>query len=95
VERPLSNGDVLVLRAIVIDRGGMRTIDVVLIHPDGSGVAAETGNWTVTPQGGPVSQDELASPEVTRADPLYTVEELGRLVLLVDERVHACLEDGC
>jgi sugar lactone lactonase YvrE len=95
VERPLSNGDLLVLRAIVTGRGGMRTIDVVLIHPDGSGVAAETGNWTLTPQGGPVSQHELASPEVTRADPLYTVEELGRLVRLLDERVHACLEDGC
>jgi hypothetical protein len=42
-----------------------------------------------------VSQHELASPEVPRADPLYTVEELGWLVRLVDERVHACLEDGC
>src|SRR6266480_3848171 len=87
------NGDLLVLRDIVVDSNGMKTIEAVLIHPDGSGVGAEAGNWTIPalPKG-PVSQSQLPAPRVTRPDPLYTVDQLGRLVQAVDERARACIE---
>jgi TolB protein len=89
VRRRLPNGDLLVLRDIVVDPGGMKTIEVVLVHPDRSGVGAEAGNWTIAtlPNGTPLSQGELPKPRVTRSDPLYTVEQLARLVLAVDERI--------
>jgi hypothetical protein len=96
VERRLTNGDLLALRDVVVGPGDMKTIDVTLVHPDGSGVGAEAGNWTIAalPSGG-VSHGSLPSPKVTRADPLYTVEGLGRLVRAVDERTRACLREDC
>jgi hypothetical protein len=96
VERRLPNGDLLALRDVVVGPGDMKTIDVTLVHPDGSGVGAEAGNWTIAslPEGS-VSQGSLPSPIVTRADPLYTVEGLGRLVGAVDERTRACLREKC
>jgi WD40-like Beta Propeller Repeat len=89
VRRRLPNGDLLVLRDIVADPGGMKTIEVVLVHPDRSGVAAEAGNWTIAtlPNGTPLSQGELPKPRVTRRDPLYTLDQLAQLVLAVDERI--------
>jgi hypothetical protein len=97
VKRQLSNGDLLVLRDIVIDAGGMKTIEVVLIHPDRSGVGAEAGNWTIAalPTGTPISQSDLPMPRVTRADPLYTVDQLARLVLAVDEKATECIRTSC
>jgi hypothetical protein len=96
-ERPLSNGDLLVLRDIVMDAGGMKTIEVVLIHPDRSGVGAEAGNWTIAALAGgtPISQSDLPTPQVTRADPLYTVDQLAQLVLAVDEGTRECIRTGC
>jgi len=97
VKRQLSNGDLLVLRDIVIDAGGMKTIEVVLIHPDRSGIGAEAGNWTIAalPDGTPVSQSDLPKPQVTRADPLYTVDQLAQLVLAVDQRTGECIRTDC
>jgi hypothetical protein len=96
VEHPLGDGDLLVLRGVVLDAGGMKTIDVVLVHPDGSGTNAEAGNWTTAPlPSGAVSQSELPSPGVTRPDPLYTVDQLARLVQAVDEAVRSCIESSC
>jgi hypothetical protein len=95
-EHPLPHGDLLVLRDVVLDGGGMKTIDVVLVHPDGSGTTAEAGNWTVPPlPSGPVSQSDQPTPGVTRAEPFYTVDELGRLVRAVDEAARACIESSC
>ena len=78
-------------------RGGVKTIEVVLVHPDRSGVGAEAGNWTIAslPNGTPVSQSALPSPTVTRTDPLYTVEQLAELVLAVDLRTGECMRTGC
>ena len=96
VERPLPDGNLLVLRDVVVDRGGMKTIEAVLIHPDRSGVGAEAGNWTLAPlPHGPISQGMLSTPKVTRAEPLYTVEQLGRLVRAVDERTQRCIRTSC
>ena len=96
IDKPLSNGDLLVLRDIVVDPGGMKTIEVVLVHPDRSGIGSEAGNWRApTLPSGPVGQGQLSSPEVTRSDPPYTVEELGRLVLAIDHRIRDCLRTSC
>jgi hypothetical protein len=97
VRRPLPNGDLLVLRDIVADPGGMKTIEVVLVHPDRSGVGAEAGNWTIgAADPTPSSQSEVPTPlVVTRPDPLYTVDQLAQLVLAVDERVDECMRTSC
>ncbi len=97
IRRRLPNGDLLVLRDIVADPGGMKTIEVVLVHPDRSGIGAEAGNWTIAalPNGTPVSQGELPKPRVTRPDPLYTVDQLAQLVLAVDQRIKECMRTSC
>jgi len=97
VELQLAGGDLLVLRDVVVDAGGMKTIEVVLIHPDRSGIGAEAGNWTIAGFDGatPVSSTDLPSPQVTRPDPLYTVAQLAQLVQAVDERVQACISTSC
>ena len=91
VERRLANGDLLVLRDVV-DLDGNKTIDVALIHPDRSGVAAEAGNWTIS---GVLGGSPGSLEQITRPDPLYTVDELGRLVLAVDEKASRCIQAGC
>jgi Tol biopolymer transport system component len=94
VERRLPDGDLLVLRDVVIDSGGMKTIDVVLVHPDRSGVGAEAGNWTiVAPADDAIGG--LIFPRVTRPEPLYKVEELARLVQAVDEKTRECVRTSC
>lgn len=96
VERPVPGGDLLVLRDVVVDPGGMKTIEAVLIHPDGSGSGAEAGNWTIEPlPTTPISQGQLSSPQVTRAEPLYTVDQLARMVQAVDEAALACIRESC
>jgi TolB protein len=97
VRRPLPDGDLLVLRDVVADPGGMKTIEVVLVHPDRSGIGAEAGNWTIAtlPNGTPVSQGELPTPRVTRQDPLYTVDQLAQLVLAVDKKILECIQTSC
>jgi hypothetical protein len=96
VEHRLASGDLLALRDVVTGPDGMKTIEVTLVHTDGSGVGAEAGNWTIAPlPEGSVSQGSLPSPKVTRTDPLYTLEQLGRLVRAVDERTRACLREKC
>jgi TolB protein len=97
VRRRLPNGDLLILRDIVADPGGMKTIEVVLVHPDRSGVGAEAGNWTIgAADPTPSSQSEVPTPlVVTRPAPLYTVDQLAQLVLAVDERVDECVRSSC
>jgi hypothetical protein len=97
VRRRLPNGDLLVLRDIVADPGGMKTIEVVLVHPDRSGIGAEAGNWTMgAADPTPSSQSEVPTPVVvTRPNPLYTVDQLARLVLAVDERIEECMRTSC
>jgi hypothetical protein len=97
VKRSLPNGDLLVLRGVIVEADGLKTIEVVLIHPDRSGVGAEAGNWTMAtlPDGSAMSQGDLATPRVTRSDPLYTVEQLADVVLAVDEGTRACVRTNC
>src|SRR5918992_5075883 len=93
----LRSGDLLVLRDVVVEAGGMKTIQAVLVHPDGSGVAAEAGNWLLAALADETSLSEggLPMPRVTRPDPVYSIAQLGRLVQAVDESVRRCLNAGC
>jgi hypothetical protein len=92
--RWLPNGDLLVLRDIVVDAGHMKTIEVVLVHADRSGIGAEAGNWIVAAANGtPISHSELPTPRVTRPAPLYTVYHLAQLVLAVNEKIQR--SGGC
>jgi hypothetical protein len=93
VRRPASHGDLLFLRDVVTD-GDMKTIEVVLVHPDRSGVEAEAGNWTIAslPSSTPAAQQDLPTPRVTRPEPLYTVYRLAQLVLAVDEGTRSASE---
>jgi hypothetical protein len=93
-QRSLPDGDVLVLRDVVVGPGEMKTIEAVLVHPDGSGVGAEAANWTITPlpDDTPIQNSGPPMPRVTRPDPLYTVD---RLVRTVDERTGDCIDAGC
>jgi hypothetical protein len=84
IERPMPNGDLLALRGVV-DAGGIRTIDVVLINPDRSGVESEAGNWPMAALANrtPLGQVELPTPRVTRPDTAYTIDQLARVVRAV------------
>jgi hypothetical protein len=95
VERPLGDGDLLVLRDVVLDSAGLRTIEAVLIHPDRSGTGAEAGNWTLVLPRGPLRPSDRISPTVTRPEPVYTVEQLGRLVRAVDAAARRCIVADC
>jgi hypothetical protein len=92
----LANGDTLVLRDVHTDPGGTKTIEVVLIHPDRSGISAEAGNFAapVLPVGS-VTQGQLSPAQVTREDPLYTVGQLGKIMMAVDQAVQNCLRTSC
>jgi hypothetical protein len=92
VEQQLADGDLLALRDI-LDQGGSKTIEAVLIHPDRSGVGAEAGNWIIS--GTPGASPGGALERVTRAAPLYTVDQLGLLVKAVDEKTRGCIQTGC
>jgi hypothetical protein len=94
-ERPLANGDLLVLRDVIEDAGGVRTIQVVIVHPDRSGVAAEAGNWIIDGIPPSVTQGDLPTPEITRADPVYSVGQLADVVLAIDQRTRECFRHSC
>jgi hypothetical protein len=92
----LDTGDTLVLRDVHTDPGGTKTIEVVLIHPDRSGISAEAGNFSAPElPAGPVSQSQLSSAQVTRDDPLYEVVQLGKIMVAVDQAVQDCLRTSC
>ena len=76
IVRLLANGDRLALRGVVT-ANGTRTVVVALIHPDRTGITAEASNFTI---GG-------VSTSITRRLPVYTVQELGRLVVALDQAV--------
>ena len=84
-ERTLADGSVLSLRGL-IDYHGIEYIDVVLSHPDGSGVMAESGNFTIDwpPPRVITPEQKRHLDQVTRTDPTYSVEQLAKVVVQVD-----------
>jgi hypothetical protein len=84
--RLLGNGDRLVLRDVV-EANDTRSVVIVLIHPDRSGVGAEASNFSMLGGFGPIGPRDDRVPSPSRADPLYTVDELAELVIAVDRTV--------
>ncbi len=87
-ERMLPTGERLVQRDIVDDHG-VRTIQVVLLRPNRSGLSLEATNFLVeVPAADPVDPgDKGRRPSVTRLDPAYTVEQLGELAVAMMARL--------
>jgi hypothetical protein len=87
-ERTLDDGSVLSLRGRV-DSHGVEYADVALTHPDGGGVLAETGNFTIDwplPQV-VTSQQKHDLVQQSRPHPTYTVEQLADVAVAVDRAV--------
>ncbi|MDT7654951.1 MAG: hypothetical protein QOI36_6357 [Pseudonocardiales bacterium] len=87
-ERTLADGSVLSMRGIV-DWHGIQTIEVVLTHPDGTGVMAESGNFVIDwppPASGAVMSASAKQDLVhaSRPDPTYTTEQLARVIVAVN-----------
>jgi hypothetical protein len=74
----LSTGARLVRRGLV-EANDTRTLVVVLIQPDRSGITLEASNFSI----------DGRAVAVTRPLPLYTLEDLVELVLAIDQRVRA------
>ncbi len=86
-ERMLPTGERLVRRDIV-DAHGVRSIQVVLLRPDRSGLSLESTNYRVEiPEPAVLRGDKRWSPTVTRLDPTYTVEQLGDLAVAMMARL--------
>ena len=90
-ERPLPNGDLLVVRGVAED-DLIRVIAVVLIHPDRSGISAEATNlrlpMTIVQHAFSAAGEHQAVPP-TRLDPILDLDELSALVLAIDERLQS------
>ncbi|HEU0129506.1 MAG TPA: hypothetical protein VFQ85_00765 [Mycobacteriales bacterium] len=91
VERALADGSVLTLRGQVDWRGPgttpTSTVMAVLTHPDGSGIIAESGDFTITwpiRQGYYTPEQKRATVHHSRSGPTYTVEQLADVVLAIN-----------
>jgi hypothetical protein len=84
-EQTLADGSVLSKRAL-IDWHGTQYIDVVVTHPDGTGVMAESGNFVIDwpPPQVVTPEQKKHLTHVTRPAPTYDVDQLARVVLAVD-----------
>jgi hypothetical protein len=89
-ERTLADGSVLSMRGLV-DFHGIRYIDVALTHPDGSGVNIENGNFRIKwplPERVFSAQEKRDLTYRSRANPAYTVDQLGDVALAVDRALN-------
>jgi hypothetical protein len=81
----LSDGSVMSVRDVV-DYRGIESTDVVLTHPDGSGVLAESGNFVIPwPLPRVITAEEKRHlPQISRAAPTYSPQLLAKVVMAVD-----------
>ena len=85
-EQELPSGDRLALRDRVTG-GGVTTVLAVLIHPDRSGITAESSNLVIDLTSRPIGPGPGDPPAVTRAEPMYTARDLGRLLRAIGRRL--------
>jgi hypothetical protein len=92
----LPDGNTLVLRG---ENGTKYTqVMAVVIHPDGTGTTAESDNGTfanVSARKSVVAKRDIGLEHVTRADPTYTVEQLGQVAVAADQAASQCLATHC
>ena len=84
-ERTLPDGSVLSLRGTV-DWHGTKYVDIALTHPDGGGVLAEAGNFTIEwPPPKVITPEEKRDlVQRSRPDPVYSLDQLADVVLAVN-----------
>ena len=94
----LPDGNTLVLRG----ETGTRYTQVlaVVIHPNGTGVTAESDNGTFAHITGALieakdKREGIGAEHVTRADPTYTAAELGRVAVAADQAATQCIAEHC
>jgi hypothetical protein len=97
----LPDGNTLVLRG---ETGTTYTqVMAVVIHPDGTGVTAESDNGTFAPVTGALSMHRLAKlkrdgigmEHITQANPPYTVAQLGQVAEAADTAASQCIAAHC
>jgi hypothetical protein len=94
----LADGNTLVLRG---QNGTTYTqVLAVVIHPDGTGTTAESDNGTFpnppNMRAAAVAKEQHRGLEhVTRANPTYTVEQLGQVAVAADQAASQCVATHC
>jgi hypothetical protein len=94
----LPDGNTLVLRG---QNGTTYTqVLAVVIHPDGTGTTAESDNGTFpnppSMHAAVVAKEHHRGLEhVTRANPTYTVEQLGQIAVAADQAASECVATHC
>jgi hypothetical protein len=84
-ERVLPDGSVLSMRG-AFTHDGITALEAVLTHPDGSGVMAESGNFTLTwpmPRVVTSAEEKRNLVHRSRSGPTYTTDQLARVVMAV------------
>jgi hypothetical protein len=91
-ETHLAGDAILSVRGLV-DYEGIQTYEISLTHADGSGVAAEAGNFTLPPMPQRVSSGaeklRLTRPTVSRPSPTYDADQLAAVAEAVDAAARA------
>ena len=63
-----------------VEANGTVTVVVALVRLDRSGITAESSNFSSPELAGPLLPGPREPPRITRADPVYTLEQLAALV---------------
>lgn len=87
-ERALPDGSRLVIRDRVA-AGDVTTVLAVVIHPDRSGITAESSDASIGPQPSMIVGGDVPPMSQTRATPPYTAAELAELIVEIDRRLAA------
>lgn len=93
-ERVLASGAVLSLRGLMVADNGAATYEVVITYPDGSGLNAEAGNYSLaelpTTRVTPQEKKALVAGmvKVHRDAPTYSLSQLQAVALAVDAAIH-------
>jgi hypothetical protein len=91
---PLATGDVRFERDLVA-ASGTQTIVVAIRRVDGSSVLLEAGNFRVEAPPVLVGGQPRPTPEITRAHPVFTLDELAALADAISEATRDCSATTC
>jgi DNA-directed RNA polymerase specialized sigma24 family protein len=86
-------GDAILSVRGLFDYEGVETYEIAVTHADGSGVGAESGNFTLHPVSTikkftPSLKRQLIKPDTSRPHPTYDGTQLAKIVEAVDTATH-------
>jgi hypothetical protein len=90
----LAGGDVRFERDLV-EAKGTRTVTVAIRRVDGSGVLLEAGNFRFDPPAVIVGGQPLPTPEITRTDPVFSLDALADLADEISAATRGCSTATC